>query len=85
MPAITYQKQKLYEDTTMSFTREQIKEMGLSKAFVLTNYPNSYPTIKRGNVDIRRPRTENDPSALVNYVLLSGYHLTNKTQVRDSH
>ncbi len=56
--------------------REEVKSMGLSKAFVVYNHPGAYICKTKGKVDVRRPRTADDPSALVPYVLMSGYHLT---------
>lgn len=47
-----------------------------AKNQVLQVYPESYICKTRGKVDVRRPRTVEDTPALVPYVLLSGYHLT---------
>jgi hypothetical protein len=53
-----------------------MSEMNDSKVFVLGQFPRAYVCKTKGAVDIRRPRTQDDPTALVGYVLMSGYHLT---------
>ena len=47
-----------------------------SKEIVLARYPRAYVRKSGSKVDIRRPRTQFDTPALVPYVLMSGYHLT---------
>ena len=47
-----------------------------SMELVLRKHPDAHVVKTKGKVDIRRPRTEGDPPALVSYVLMSGYHLS---------
>ena len=49
----------------------------LNEILVRHTYPSAYVAKTKGAVDIRRPRTAEDTPALVQYVLLSGYHMTN--------
>lgn len=49
-----------------------------SKEEVLKVYPEAYEYHHRSKTEIRRPRTEQDPPALVNYMFLSGEQWTQK-------
>jgi hypothetical protein len=49
-----------------------------AKSLVLSQFPDAYIYRTKPNVDVRRPRTKDDPPALVHYVLLSGYHVTDQ-------
>ena len=59
----------------MGWTEAQ-KAMGLDQCLVKALFPDAYICKTKGHVDVRRPRTKDDPPALVGYVLMSGYHLT---------
>lgn len=43
---------------------------------VLSQHPDAYVFKEKGRVEIRRPRTNLDPPALIKYVLMGGWQLT---------
>jgi len=51
---------------------------------VFSKYPTAYLYWRRSRVEIRRPREQSDPPALVGYVFLIGIHWTDEEAWKDA-